>query len=232
MGSNELINSVDRWCLWIEDKDLEEARKIEPINNRLIKISEWRKTSKAECTVKFAEYPNKFKQITYRSTSSIVIPRVSSERRKYIPFGFVDENTIVLDSAQAVYVPSAFIFGVITSLMHNLWVKAVAGYLGTSIRYSSVLCYNTFPFPKILEKQKEEISELVFNILDEREKHSQKTLAQLYDPDKMPEGLKKAHHNLDIAIEQCYRSKPFESDEERLEYLFKMYEEMTNKEEK
>ncbi len=229
VGSNELINSVDRWCLWIEDKDLEEARKIEPINNRLIKISEWRKTSKAECTVKFAEYPNKFKQITYRSTSSIVIPRVSSERRKYIPFGFVDENTIVLDSAQAVYVPSAFIFGVITSLMHNLWVKAVAGYLGTSIRYSSVLCYNTFPFPKILEKQKEEISELVFNILDEREKHSQKTLAQLYDPDKMPEGLKKAHHNLDIAIEQCYRSKPFESDEERLEYLFKMYEEMTSK---
>ena len=113
--------------------------------------------------------------------------------------------------------------------MHNLWVKTVGGSLETRIRYSSVLCYNTFPFPNISQKQKDEITELVFAILDEREKHSQKTLAQLYDPDKMPEGLKKAHHNLDITIEQCYRSKPFESDEERLEYLFKMYEEMTSK---
>ena len=113
-----------------------------------------------------------------------------------------------------------------------VWMKAVAGRLKTDYRYSSALVYNTFPFPNISQKQKDEITELVFAILDEREKHSQKTLAQLYDPDKMPEGLKKAHHNLDIAIEQCYRSKPFESDEERLEYLFKMYEEMTAKEKK
>ena len=116
--------------------------------------------------------------------------------------------------------------------MHMVWVKAVGGSLETRIRYSSVLCYNTFPFPNISQKQKDEITEFVFAILDEREKHSQKTLAQLYDPDKMPEGLKKAHHALDIAIEQCYRSKPFENDEERLEYLFKMYEEMTGKENK
>ena len=116
--------------------------------------------------------------------------------------------------------------------MHMAWVRAVGGSLETRIRYSSVLCYNTFPFPNISQKQKEEITELVFAILDEREKHSQKTLAQLYDPNKMPEGLKKAHHNLDIAIEQCYRTKPFESDEERLEYLFKMYEDMTVKEKK
>ena len=100
------------------------------------------------------------------------------------------------------------------------------------MQYSNTICYNTFPFPNISQKQKDEITELVFAILDEREKHSQKTLAQLYDPNKMPEGLRKAHHNLDIAIEECYRSKPFENDEERLEYLFKMYEEIINMEKK
>jgi hypothetical protein len=226
VGSNELINSKDRWCLWIKDNEVEDAIQIPFINERLKKISEWRLTSKAKCTIKYAKTPHKFKQITYRNTPAIVVPRVSSERRHYIPFGFVNEDTIILDSAQAVYIPSPFIFGVITSLMHNLWVKAVGGYLGTSIRYSSTLCYNTFPFPNISEKQKEEITELVFNILDEREQHSEKTLAQLYDPNKMPEDLKEAHHQLDLAIEQCYRKKPFESDEERLEYLFKLYEEM------
>ncbi|WP_207761819.1 DNA methyltransferase [Aliarcobacter cryaerophilus] len=230
VGSNELINSVDRWCLWIEDKDLDEALKISLIKDRLEKISIWRKTSKAECTIKYANFPNRFKQITFRNCSSIVIPRVSSERRKYIPFGFVDENTVVLDSAQAVYVPSAYIFGVITSLMHNLWVKAVGGYLGTSIRYSSVLCYNTFPFPKITQTQKEKIEELVNIILDERDKEYLKTLAELYDPNKMPDGLKKAHEKLDLYIESIYRDKPFSSDEERLEHLFKLYEKMIKEE--
>ena len=149
--------------------------------------------------------------------------------KKDIPIGFIDGETIITN-ASVIYNAEAWNFGVISSSMHMAWMRTVAGRLKTDYRYSSVLCYNTFPFPNISQKQKDEITELVFAILDEREKHSQKTLAQLYDPDKMPEGLKKAHHNLDIAIEQCYRSKPFESDEERLEYLFKMYEEMTSKE--
>ena len=93
-----------------------------------------------------------------------------------------------------------------------------------------MLSYNTFPFPNISDKQKEDITELVFNILDEREQHSEKTLAQLYDPDKMPQGLEEAHNQLDLAIEKCYRNKPFEDDEERLEYLFKLYEKMIAKE--
>ena len=96
----------------------------------------------------------------------------------------------------------------------------------------NIIYRHWYIFPNISQKQKDEITELVFAILDEREKHSQKTLAQLYDPDKMPEGLRKAHHALDVAIEKCYRTKPFESDEERLEYLFKMYEDMTVKEKK
>jgi len=110
--------------------------------------------------------------------------------------------------------------------MHMTWVRAVAGRLKSDYRYSAVICYNTFPFPDINQEQKQELERNVYAVLGEREKHSEKTLAQLYDPDKMPEGLREAHHQLDLAVERCYRSKPFTSDEERLEFLFKLYEQM------
>ena len=232
MSGGDYLNGNQRWCLWIKDSDLEEANCIPFIQERLNKVKEFRLKSDAPSTVDYAKFPNRFRQISFKESPCIIVPLTSSERRKYIPFGFVTTPTVVTNSAGVIYDAEPWIFGVISSLMHMAWVRAVGGSLETRIRYSSVLCYNTFPFPNISQKQKDEITELVFAVLDEREKHSQKTLAQLYDPDKMPEGLKKAHHNLDIAIEQCYRSKPFESDEERLEYLFKMYEEMTNKEEK
>ncbi len=106
------------------------------------------------------------------------------------------------------------------------WIRAVCGSLETRIRYSSALGYNTFPFPLINDSQKQELEKYVFRILEEREHHSEKTLAKLYDPNKMPAGLKEAHHQLDLFVERCYRSKPFESDEERLAYLFKLYEQM------
>jgi hypothetical protein len=111
-----------------------------------------------------------------------------------------------------------------------VWVKAVCGSLETRIRYSSALGYNTFPFPSITENQKNDLEKHVYKVLEEREIHSEKTLAQLYDPDKMPDGLRDAHHELDLAVERCYRSKPFENDEERLEYLFKLYEQMIEEE--
>jgi hypothetical protein len=110
--------------------------------------------------------------------------------------------------------------------MHILWVKAVAGRLKMDMQYSNTLCYNTFPFPVISLENKEILEMHVYEVIDEREKHSEKTLAQLYDPDLMPSGLRQAHHALDIAVERCYRSKPFENDEERLAYLFKLYEQM------
>lgn len=110
------------------------------------------------------------------------------------------------------------------------WVKTIAGRLKTDYRYSSTLVYNTFPFPNISKNRKEELTQCILNILDERSKHSEKTLAQLYDPNKMPEGLKEAHRLNDLAVERCYRSTPFNSDEERLEYLFKLYEKMIQEE--
>ena len=110
------------------------------------------------------------------------------------------------------------------------WLRAVGGKLEERIRYSKDIVYNTFPFPPISTQRKNEITQAVFRILEEREKHSDKTLAQLYDPDKMPEGLREAHRQNDIIIEKCYRSRPFDSDEERLEYLFKPYEKMIEEE--
>ena len=162
----------------------------------------------------------------HKNSESIIIPRHSSERRDYIPIGFLSSKTVIADSALAIYDAQPWNFAVITSRIHMSWIRAVAGRLKSDYRYSGAICYNTFPFPTITEIQKQELASYVFRVLDEREKHTEKTLAQQYDPDKMPQGLREAHHQLDLAVEQCYRSKPFESDEERLEYLFKLYEQM------
>lgn len=107
-----------------------------------------------------------------------------------------------------------------------LWLSITSSRMRNDYQYSNTLSYNTFPFPPISERQKQELEQSVYRILEEREAHSEKTLAQLYDPEKMPEGLREAHRQNDLAVERCYRSKPFESDEERLEYLFKLYEQM------
>lgn len=228
-GAKEFIENTEKWCLWIRDKDLKEAVKIKSIDNRIKKVQEMRLSSNDEGAHKLAERPHQFREINETTTNSVVIPLTTSERREYIPIGFVGEDVILTNAVSVIYDCEAWIFGLLNSKLHVLWVKAVGGQLETRIRYSSVLCYNTFPFPAITDKQKEQINLHVFEVLDERAKYPEKTLAQLYDPDKMPKGLKDAHHQLDLAIERCYRLKPFESDTERLEYLFKMYEEMTTK---
>lgn len=228
LGSQEYIKGITRYCLWIDEQDLSIAEEIPEIKERIALTKEMRLASVDKGANKLASRPYQFRDFKKCREHSIIVPRVSSERRKYIPFGFLDKNTIILDSAQAIYDCEPYVLGVISSNMHMVWVKAVGGYLGTSIRYSAELCYNTFPFPDITDKQKQTIEMHVNNILAEREKHSDKTMAELYDPDKMPEGLKEAHHSLDLAIEKCYRQTPFESDEKRLEHLFKRYEIMTD----
>jgi hypothetical protein len=230
IGSAEFIRNINQWCIWVESSQVKEAVQIPEIRRRFKLVTEWRLRSKAPSTVAFAEFPNKFKQITYRNSTAIIVPRVSSERREYIPCGFLSADTVILDSAQAIYNPEPWIFSVISSKMHTTWIKAVCGSLETRIRYSSALGYNTFPFPNTTQKQKESLTAHVYNILEEREKYPEKTMADLYDPDKMPEGLREAHRYLDLAIDQIYRSKPFESDEERLAHLFKLYEEMITNE--
>ena len=158
-----------------------------------------------------------------------IIPAVSSERREYIPIGFLPAGTVVSNSAFAIYDAPLWLFAILTSKMHMAWVKTVGGRLETRYRYSAQLCYNTFPFPAIGEAQKAELTELAQDVLDLRDEHFDMTLGEMYNPETMPEDLREAHHRLDLAVERCYRPEPFASDEERLECLFKLYVKMTKK---
>jgi len=229
IGSKEFINNEKRWCLWLNEDDLETIKDIDPIVKRIENVRLMRENG-GIIAKNYKDIPYRFYSVNVARNSQIIVPRVSSERRIYVPVGFLDSEIIISDSAQAIYDPEPYVFSVLNSIIHMVWFKSTAGRLKTDYRYSSALSYNTFPFPKISEAQKGELSQSVFRILEEREKHSEKTLAQLYDPDKMPEGLREAHRQNDLAVERCYRLKPFESDEERLEYLFKLYEQMITKE--
>jgi hypothetical protein len=223
MGSQELIKGINRWCLWIDESNLQEAKKFQYINERIERVKEFRLKSTRKGTIDAAKTPHKFGEPRYVKGNLIVIPKVSSENRIYLPIGYFHNNVVILDKAFPIYNPEPFMFSVLSSKMHILWLKAIGGKLETRLSYSSSIVYNTFPFPKISDSLKQELTTCVFRILEERENHSEKTLAQLYDPEKMPEGLREAHRLNDLAVERCYRSKPFESNEERLEYLFTLY---------
>ncbi|WP_149525791.1 class I SAM-dependent DNA methyltransferase [Sphingobacterium hotanense] len=229
VGSTEFINGINRYCLWIEDSELDEALQFEAIKTKIEASRKHRINSKDKGTNKLALRAHQFRDRNSAIDSSIIIPRVSSEKREYIPIGFLPSDQVVLDSAMAIYDAEPWLFGVLHSKMHMVWVDAVGGKLKTDYRYSAKLCYNTFPFPSINERQKETITQYVFDILDERAKYSEKTMAWMYNPETMPSGLKQAHLAMDLAIERIYRLAPFNSDEERLEYLFKLYDEMSRK---
>ncbi len=230
-GAKEYIRGDERYCIWIEDKELEIAQNITSITERLEKVRLMRLSSSKKATQKLAITPYKFGEIRFFHKSSIIAPTITSERRDYIPCGFLSNQIIVSNTAQAIYDYEPYILGIITSKMMMVWIQSVGGRFKTDYIFSSSLCYNTFPFPNISTQRKNEITQAVMRILEEREKHSEKTLAQLYDPDKMPEGLREGHRHNDMIIERCYREKPFTSDEERLEYLFKLYEKMVAAEE-
>ncbi len=227
-GSQEYIKNISRYCLWIKDEELSEALLVDDIKKRIDEVRRERLATKDKCIQKLSSRSHQFRDMREAKTSSIIVPVVSSERRQYIPLGFLKKDVIISNSAQAIYDAEPWIFGVVTSLMHMVWVRAVAGRLKTDYRYSAELCYNTFPFPKITDQQKQRIEHCVQDILRVREKYSERTMAELYDPDKMPKDLLDAHHSLDGVIESCYRRKPFENDEQRLAHLFKMYEMITN----
>ncbi len=228
-GSQEFIRGEDRFCLWITTDLLDFAMSIPSIKTRIERCYELRVNSKRESTKKLASTPYAFGECRYQPTDSIIIPRVSSERREYIPIGLLDSDTVISDSAFAIYDVQVWLFGILTSKMHLAWVKAVGGKLEERIRYSATICYNTFPFPKIKKDQQEELERYAEEVLLTREDFPELTLAQLYDPDKMPQSLRDAHRALDLAVERCYRPEPFTSDEERLEHLFRLYEKMTKK---
>lgn len=234
IGSSDFINNNIRWCLWIEKKDIELAQLISPIQERINKVKEFRLKSKAISTINKASTPYLFSQRAYQKKVSIIIPRVSSEKRIYIPIGFVDKNTVISDSAFSISDSNIdvlfYIFSIITSKMHMVWMRAFAGRLKNDYRYSGVLCYNTFPFPKISEEQKKHLILNTQNILDTREYYFDKTNAWLYNPDTMPDDLKKAHEDNDKYVESLYNPSGFKNDNERLEFMLGEYEELVKKE--
>jgi len=212
IGAKDFMNSQHRYCIWVTEQNKQEALLIPELVSRFEKVKNFRLASKKQATRKKAQMPYYFDEQKHQDTESIVVPQTGSEKRDYLPIGFMDKDTVVSNGLRIIYNPEPWIFSILSSKIHMIWVKAVAGRMKTDMQYSNTICYNTFPFPNITKSQKELLAEHTFRILEERERHSEKTLAQLYDPEKMPEGLRQAHYELDLAVERCYHKKPFTSD--------------------
>lgn len=225
IGGIDFLKGVERWCIWILDKDLNEALKIPLIKNRIELVKRSRVTERSR-----SQKHHKFSEDRWQDKSALFVPTTTSERREYIPIGYISKGSVIVAPNQAIYDPSIYLFSVLSSRMHMVWIRAVAGRLENRYRYSNELCYNTFPFPKIDKNRIKILEEKSLNLLtNEREKFTEKTLSELYDPDHMPKSLLECHKDIDSFVESCYQEKPFKSDIERLECLFTMYEKMTNK---
>lgn len=230
IGGEELINCIDRFCLWIEDNERDYAETILPIKERIEGVYQFR-INGGDVARSLINRPHQFRYRKIANSHQILVPCTSSENRMYLQCGFTDNTYITMNSVEVIYDGDLWLFGVISSAIHMIWVKIIGGRLKNDYRYSAQLCYNTFPFPSISDAKKAEIEEAATNVLVAREPYLTigKTLADLYDPDKMPDDLREAHHKLDDIVESCYPGYPFSSDEARLECLFKMYEKMTKK---
>lgn len=231
MGSSEFINSGERYCVWIEKSKTEHAKGIPPLRERASLVQSFRRNRKDEPTRNFANFPLSFKQPAYKPTDSIIVPSVSSERREYIPIGYLGPDTVISNAAFAVYDAEPWLFGLLTSRMHMVWTRAVGGKMKTDYRYSNTIVYNNFPVRDLTGAEKQELTEKAFRILDVREYHCEQTLAQLYDPDLMPANLRQAHAEVDRFVDGLYSKRPYETDEDRLSDLFAKYEEMIEAEE-
>ena len=231
LGAAEFLHNDKRYCLWLVDANPAELQTMPLVLDRIRKCKESREASIAAGIRKFASTPSVFAQVTQPAGQDyILVPRVSSERRNYVPIGFMDKNTIVTDLAQIVPNGTLYHFGILTSAMHMAWMRQVAGRLKSDYRYSKDIVYNTFPWPeKITDARKAEIERLAQAVLDERAKHLEKgaTLADLYDPITMPPALAKAHAALDRAVDRAYRPAPFDTERARVEHLFTLYQSLT-----
>ena len=226
-SASDYIKGFTRYCLWIADKERKAAEAITPIKTRIEKTAKMRLSSPDEGARNLAQRPHQFREFNSCDEKTLIIPSTSSENRQYIPMGYACNELIVTNAMYMVYNAPTWVFGIITSLMNMVWMRTIGGKLETRYRYTN-LCYNSFPFPKISAEKKQEIEAAAEEVLITREYYPEKTLAELYDPDKMPQNLREAHAKLDDIVESCYPGYPFASDEARLECLFKLYEKMTS----
>ena len=224
LGAEEFLHGLKRYCIWLANADISLVRKCPMICARVEQRRQMLLSSKAAATRQFATTPGLFRQITQpEGMDYIAIPRVSSERRQYIPIGFLTSETKVTDSVQIIPGATRYHFGVLTSRMHNAWMRAVAGRLKSDYRYSKDIVYNNFVWPDLegAVAKKGKIEEAAQAILDARAAHPKATLADLYDPLTMPPDLVKAHAHLDALVDKAYGLSP--SDAERVALLFKLY---------
>jgi len=226
IGSQEYINNIERWCLWLEDINPSELKNLKLVLERVKNVKLIREKSSRP---QLANIPHLFAQITQpKGLDYIVIPSVSSENRKFIPIGFMTSSTIASNLCLIVPNGNIFHFGILTSTMHMAWVKYVCGRLKSDFRYSKDIVYNNFPWPQNpTEKQKQAVEAAAQNVLDTRALFPNSSLADLYHPLTMPPALVKAHQALDKAVDACYRPQPFTTDANRMEFLFALYETYT-----
>jgi MmeI, DNA-methyltransferase domain/MmeI, target recognition domain/MmeI, N-terminal domain/MmeI, C-terminal domain/MmeI, helicase spacer domain len=228
-GAQEFLNGNMRWCLWLVDAPPSELRNLPQTLARIDAVRKYRLASKAGTTRKFAETPTLFCQIAQPQSDYLLVPRVSSERRKYIPIGFVTQSVIANDQVLTITGATLFHFGVLCSEMHNAWMRYTCGRLESRFRYSKDIVYNNFPWPsEPTGKQRTAVEIAAQAVLDARAQFPQSSFADLYDPLTMPPALVKAHQVLDRAVDACYRRAAFNNDAQRVELLFEQYRELTS----
>ena len=226
--AEEYLYSIPRWCLWLAGAPPSDIRDIQGIKQRVDAVRDFRLKSKKEPTKEKANTPTLFAEIRQPISRYVVIPRHTSETRKYVPFGYFGPNVIVHDSCSAIPKATLYHFGVLSSLMHMAWMRQVCGRLESRYRYSGSLVYNNFPWPgEAKATQKSAVETAAQDVLDARKEHPNETLAVLYDPPSMPPNLVHAHTKLDRSVDRCYRPQPFTNERQRVEYLFWLYENAT-----
>jgi hypothetical protein len=227
VGSKEFIRGETRWCLWIQDDEIEVLGKHPFVIQVMKKVQLVREKSRDSGANKLADIPYRFRDQRVPRKHSIIIPSVSSERREYIPAGFLDADSIVVAPNFAIFDSRPAILAIYMSKMHMSWVRITAGRLKTDYRYSSALCWNTFPVPVVEESVVNMLDELAFELINVIEAFPSMSLAKIYAPNEMPRQISEVHEKIDRAVDSVFTMRRLNSDEERLELLFKSYNEMT-----
>ena len=226
IGSEEYINGGKRWILSLQTATPQELRSMPAIVKRMQLVREFRTKSKRASTLKIASHPTQYNVEVIPRTPFLVIPEVSSERREYVPIGWLEPPTIPSNLVRIIPNADIWHFGILTSRMHMAWLRNIGGRLESRYRYSIGIVYNAFPWPDASDSQMSAIRKLAQDVLDARRKFAESTLADLYDPDTMPMELRKAHHKLDDAVDALYRRNGFQSDRQRVEHLLTRYEQL------
>ena len=222
-GSSEIIDGRPKYCIWVEDEDVEDAIKIRIISDRFDAVRKLRAKNSDKNVVAMAETPHRFRENNKGKKHIIAMPAVSSENREYLPASLLDSRHTISNRAYGMYDAHLLNFALLVSTMHILWVGTVCGKLEMRYSYTNTLGWNTFPVPKLTEKNKIDLTRCAEEILLSREAHFPASIADLYDPEKMPEDLRSAHDRNDEVLERIYIGRRFKNDTERLEKLFDLY---------